>query len=250
MTGVPLAVFQGQASARPHASRRALTPRRDGGRAGVTLAVAVSVYPSRYQLAELSAHLVSLLERRRGAFERWDAGTEAALAEEAKRAIDEAEQGFKELADDAPYWQRLEQALLTVTLPRYLRLAKEQHALEQRKYDVWRGGDLISRAAYAALGIVTAAIVWRTAIPDWIEPLPLSFFVFGPLIPDLQAWFARRRYAKQLAALVEEMAAEQADARAYQPLGLDAPAPVAEVTSEKGGDAAKEPEAPKDATRG
>lgn len=180
-----------------------------------------SVYPSHFQLAELTAHLVALLERRRAAFEVWDEKAEASLLEGANEALDEAGKQFKELADDQTYWSRTTGALREVALPRYLRLAKEQHALEKRGYGAWRGGDFLSRAAYAAIGLVAGFIILRTAVPDWLEPLPLALFIGGPLLPDAQAWFAKRRYAKQLVGLVDDMKAEQVDRRAYQPLGID-----------------------------
>lgn len=181
----------------------------------------MNVYPSQYQLPELTAHVVALLERRRAAFEAWDDKVEAVLLEEAKAALDEAGKQFKELADDPAYWQRTVELLMTVALPRYFRVAKEQHALEQRKYDLWRGGDFLSRAAFAVAGLVVGFVILRTAVPDWLEPIPLAFFIGGPLIPDAQVWFAKRRYAKQLAHLVDEMKSEAADRRAYQPLGID-----------------------------
>lgn len=180
-----------------------------------------SVYPSQYQLPELTAHLVALLERRRAAFETWDDAAEATLREAAKEALDEAGRQFKEVADDAAYWQRTTETLLEVALPRYVRLAKDQHALEKRGYGAWRGGDLLSRVVYAGIGLIGGFIVLRTAVPDWFEPLPLALFIGGPLLPDAQAWFAKRRYAKQLLALVEDMKAEAIDRRAYQPLGID-----------------------------
>ncbi|MBE2249482.1 MAG: hypothetical protein IAE78_08010 [Myxococcus sp.] len=180
-----------------------------------------SVYPSQYHLPELTAHLVSLLERRRVAFDAWDEKAEAALLEAAREALSEAGKQFRELADDQPYWRRTTDALLGVALPRYLRLAKAQHELEKRGYGAWRGGDFISRASYAAVGLLLGVVVLRTAIPNWLEPLPLALFIGGPLIPDLQAWFAKRRYAKQLFALVEDMKAEDVERRVYQPLGID-----------------------------
>ncbi|MBL8919213.1 MAG: hypothetical protein JNJ54_10160 [Myxococcaceae bacterium] len=180
-----------------------------------------SVYPSQYQLPELTAHLVALLERRRAGVDAWDEKAEAMLLEAAKEALEEAGRQFKEVAADAPYWQRTTEALLEVAMPRYFRLAKEQHALEKKGYGAWRGGDFLSRVVYAGIGLVGGFIVLRTAIPDWLEPLPLALFIGGPLLPDLQAWFAKRRYAKQLLALVEDMKAEAVDRRTYQPLGVD-----------------------------
>lgn len=180
-----------------------------------------SVYPSQYQLPELTAHLVSLLERRRLAFDVLDEKAEAALREAAQEALDEAGKQFKELADDAAYWSRTTDALLEVAFPRYLRLARNQHALEKRGYGAWRGGDFVSRAAFAVAGLVLGFIVIRTPIPNWLEPLPLALFIGGPFIPDVQASFAKRRYSKQLLALVEDMKAEAIDRRAYEPLGID-----------------------------
>jgi hypothetical protein len=182
----------------------------------------VNLYPSQYQLPELTAHLVALLERRRAAVGAWDAATEAAFVEEARAALAEAGAQFREVADDPAHWQRVTEQCLTVALPRYLKLAREEHALEARKYGVWRGGDFLSRAAYAVGSLLVGALLLRTALPRAFETLPLVFFVGGPLIPDVQTWLARRRYARALATLVEDMRLEELDRSTYQPLGIDA----------------------------
>lgn len=192
----------------------------------------MNVYPSRYQLPELTAHLVALLERRRAALEAWDAKVEQALVDEAKAALDEAGRQFREVADDAAYWQRTEKALLEVALPRYFRVAKEQHAQELANFGLWRGGDLLARGAYALGGLVVGAFVWRFTPFKWLEPLPILFFLFGPLIPDGQVAVAKRRYAQALNALVEDMRHEQADRGAYQPLGVDEGAAAAANSTE------------------
>jgi hypothetical protein len=186
----------------------------------------MNVYPAQYQLAELTAHVVSLLERRRLAFEEWTQALEATLTTEAGAALAEAGRQFHEVADDPAYWARVEGQLLTVALPRYLRAARDQHALERRRYDVWRGGDVLSRASYAIGGLLVGVLVLRTALPDWLEPIPLAFFIGGPLLPDLQVWLAKRRYARQLAALVDEMRLEALDRGAYTPLGLEDHSPA------------------------
>ena len=184
---------------------------------------------TRYSLAELTAHVVALLERRRAAFEVWSEQVEDALTREAVTALEEARTGFAELADDPAYWERTSRTLIDVAVPRYLKLAKTQHALERSAYGAWRSGDVISRVAYAGMGLLAGIIIIRTPIPDFLEPLPIMMFLGGPLLPDLQAWWAKRRYAKQLTALVEDMAQEQRDAREYQPLGI---APVGSETSD------------------
>ncbi len=190
------------------------------------------MYPTRYQLQELTAHVVAALERRREGYTDWNADAEAKLTDEARTVLGEAGRQFAEVADDKPYWEQVERTVLTVVLPRYFQVAKEQHQHEKNKYGVWRGGDLISRVAYAAIGLVFAAIVLRTALPDWLEPLPIAFFIGGPLLPDLQVWFAKRRYATKLRTLVEDMRDEAAARAQYRPLSEGAPAPVDASTSE------------------
>ena len=193
------------------------------------------MYPTRYQLSELTAHVLALLERRREGYTEWNADAEARLSEEARAALFEAGRQFAEVADDTTYWQALERTVLTAALPRYFQLARAEHALEKDRYGVWRGGDLISRAAYAAIGLVVAAIVWRTAIPDWLEPLPLGFFIGGPMLPDLQVWFAKRRYAGKLRALVEDMREEAAARAQYRPMMEAMPEERAEAQKVPGG---------------
>lgn len=190
-----------------------------------------TVYPERYQLPQVTDHVLALLERRRPGHRAWTEDTERALEADARTALAEIAQQFRQVAEDPAYWQRVERSVLTVALPRYLRLAKDHHALEQRGFGAWRGGDLVSRAAYAVLGLVAAAIVWRTPfLPKWLEPIPLAFFLFGPLLPDAQAWFAKRRHARALARLVGEMRDEQRQLEAYRPF-VDAP--LNHVSAEK-----------------
>lgn len=195
------------------------------------------MYPTRFQLAGLTRHLLALLEHRRAGMGEWNPDVEAHLRAEAKAALEEAGQQFRELADDAPYWERTTRVLLTVMVPHYLKVAREEHLLEVKKYGVWRGGDLIARAAYAAVGLALALVVWRSAIPDWIEPLPLGFLVGGPLLPDLQVWWAKRRYRNRLGTLVQEMETERAQLATYQSLGVlpvdERPTASAQPPSEK-----------------
>lgn len=186
------------------------------------------MYPNRYRLGELTAHVLGLLERRREGFAEWNEEAEAKLTEAATEALQEAGRQFAEIADDKAYWARIEQTVLTAVLPRYFQAAKAEHELEKHKFNLWRGGDFISRVAYGGAGLVAALIVWRTAIPDFLEPLPLAFFIGGPLLPDLQIWFARRRYRGKLRAVIESMHEEDSAREQYRPLMEGMPSPVDE----------------------
>ena len=92
------------------------------------------MYPSQFRLPEVTAHLLALLERRRKAFSAWDSAVERKLADEASVALSDVERQFHDVADDPVYFERLTRSLQRVALPRYLRLAREQHALESSAY--------------------------------------------------------------------------------------------------------------------
>ncbi|MBX7100438.1 MAG: hypothetical protein K1X89_22155 [Myxococcaceae bacterium] len=204
------------------------------------------MYPERYQAPALAAHVIGLLERRRAGFTGWDAQGEAKLREEAAEALRDAGRQFAEVADDAAYWARVTEAVLEVAVPRYLKLAQEQTELERRRFGLWRGGDLLSRVAYAGLGLAAAIVVWRTGIPKVVEPLPLGFFIAGPLLPDVWTWRARRRYQKALQVVVDEMAHEQAQQERYRPLSEVGGAPIDEGAApmQSSGEASRVPEKP------
>ena len=186
------------------------------------------MYPKRYRLGELTGHVLALLERRRDGFPEWNAEAEAKLTQAATEALHEAGRQFAEVADDKPYWERIEQIVLTAVLPRYFQAARAEHELEKNKFNLWRGGDFISRVAYGAAGLVGALVVWRTGIPDIIEPLPIAFFVLGPLLPDLQIRSAKRRYAKKLRAVIDSMHEEDSAREQYRPLMEGMPSVVDE----------------------
>ena len=190
------------------------------------------MYPTRYQLQELTAHVVAALERRREGYSEWTEKTEAELTAEAKAVLAEAGKQFAEVADDKPYWERTERTILTAALPRYFKLAKDEQAAEKNKYGIWRGGDLLSRAAYAVAGLVTSALVVRFGRIPAFDIAPLAFFIGGPLLPDVQIWNAKRKYRNRLSALVDDMR-EEAEARdQYRPMMEGMPAAVDEQAAQ------------------
>lgn len=187
------------------------------------------MYPARFRLPQVTEHVLALLERRRPGYGEWGPEVEAQLEAEARQALGDVGRQFSEVAVDPGYWERLERSVFKVALPRYFQLAREHHALQRRKYGLWRGGDLVSRAAYTATGILAAVVVAVTPIPNWMEPLPVALILFGPFLPDMQEWFAERRYRGKLATLVREMEGEQKQLEAYRPLE-DHSAPISPVS--------------------
>ena len=191
------------------------------------------MYPERFRLPQVSEHVLAWLERRRPGFGAWDGEVEARLTAEARLALADVSRLFSEVAVDPGYWERLERGVFTVVLPRYFQLAREHHALQRRKYDLWRGGDLLSRVVYTGVGIVTAVVVALTRIPNWLEPLPFALILFGPFLPDMQESFLERRYRKQLATLVQDMGVEQRQLEAYRPLDESVPPALSDSNDSK-----------------
>lgn len=137
---------------------------------------------------------------------------------EARLALADVARRFAEVAMDPGYWERLERSVVTVALPRYFQLAREHHALQRARYGLWRGGDLLSRAAYTGVGIAAAVVIALTRVPNWLEPLPFALILLGPFLPDMQESFHERRYRRRLATLVRDMVVEQQQLEAYRPL--------------------------------
>src|SRR5712671_1654216 len=176
--------------------------------------------PSKYGLAAIGRHLVSLFEVRRPAISRFDGEAQALLRREAGEALAQMEQQSRELGVDAPrHWSRAREVVENVLLPRYLALAKAENAAAANDYGLWRGGDLVARGAFALFGLVLGALmVWIPWIPVYEKWVPWALFVLGPFLPDAYLWWYRRKHEKKLEALVEDLAREAETLDAYRPL--------------------------------
>lgn len=176
--------------------------------------------PEKYSLAAVARHLLALFEVRRPGISRWDAEAQDRFRAEAEAALRQMEQQCRELGvDDPPHWERARAVVRDALLPRYARLAEEENAAAARDYGMWRGGDLVARAAFALVGLVLGAIAvavpWIPVQEKWV---PWALFVLGPFLPDAYAWWYRRRYRARLDALVADLAREGATLEAYRPL--------------------------------
>jgi hypothetical protein len=176
--------------------------------------------PEKYGLAAIAQRLLAVFEARRPGIARWDADASAFLRREADEALSQMEQQCSELGvDDPQHWRKAREVVEHVLLPRYARLAEMENAAAAREYGLWRGGDLIARAAFALSGLVLgAAMVAVPWIPVYEKWIPWALFVLGPFLPDAYVWWYRRRYRKKLEALVTDLAREGATLDAYRPL--------------------------------
>src|ERR1700761_2332239 len=111
--------------------------------------------PERYQLAAVGRYLLDQFELRRPGLREWNAEVEASFRDQAEREIQQMEKQLHELGiDDPQYWQRVRRAVDDILLPRYGKIAQQEIELARREYGLWRGGDLLARAAFAGAGLV------------------------------------------------------------------------------------------------
>ena len=176
--------------------------------------------PEKYRLAAIGRYLLEAFERRRPAIATWDAQAEESLRAEAAAALAQMQQQLHEMEmDDPAYWEKVADAVTKVVIPRYLTLAKEENARAARDYGLWRGGDIVARATFAAVGLVlgaaAVAIPWIPVTEKWV---PWLLFVGGPFVPDAYFWWYHRRYQKKLERLLGELARAGDSIEIYRPL--------------------------------
>jgi hypothetical protein len=69
-------------------------------------------------------------------------------------------------------------------------------------------------------------------IPETWDFLILALGLGGPFLPDMQMSWAKRKYARQIAGVMDDMREAQESRKLYEPLGLaGAPSAVAEVAT-------------------
>ena len=160
--------------------------------------------PEKYRLAAVGRFLLEQFELRRPGIREWSPRVEASLRQEAESELQLMEKQLRELGiEDLHYWQRVRRALDEILLPRYAAMAKAEIDLAKRHYGIWRGGDLVARAVFALAGFILGII---------------CVLVLGPLFPDGVMWLHRRRWRKQLEALVGDLHRASETLETYRPL--------------------------------
>jgi hypothetical protein len=188
------------------------------------------VYPDRFRLPFLAGVLIAAAERVRPGLGPWSPKVESRLREVFATELADVRPRFLELFGDAAYFDRLQETLLGVALPRYLAAAQKQTELEQRDYGLWRSGDLVARGVYAVVGFAIGLFLVKAPfipIPETWDLLAFGFLLGAPFIPDAQVWLAKRHYRRALRAIVDDLRDAEVHQELYQPLA--APGPLDEL---------------------
>jgi hypothetical protein len=188
------------------------------------------VYPDRFRLPFLAGVLIAAAERVRPGLGPWSPRVESRLRDVFATELADVRPRFLELFGDAAYFDRLQETLLGVAVPRYLTAAQKETGLEQRDYGLWRGGDLLARGVYAIAGLAIGLFLVKAPfipIPETWDLLAFGCLIGAPFIPDAQVWLAKRKHRSALRAIVDDLRDAEAHQELYQPLA--APGPVDEL---------------------
>jgi hypothetical protein len=193
------------------------------------------MYTDRFSLPFVSSVAVDAAERLRPGLGPWSDGVREQLRQVFVRELADIKPRFMELFRDEGYWGRVEKAVLEECFPRYCAVAERASRVEAAGYNVWRGGDLLARGAFAVGGLaVGLALVKLPFIPipqTWDFLILLSMFG-APFLPEVQTWLYQRSHRKACQAIVKDMARAQEVDRMYEPIPEVPPVDLSPVSSE------------------
>jgi hypothetical protein len=159
-------------------------------------------FAARRVTREVLAHL----ERRRAEI----AADEAAVRGELERALAPLRQAYEESALPPAYFAALEQELAGILPARWQAAAVAFTAAEQRAFGSWRGGDVYARVTYVFVGLLVGGLCVRLPfIPIWEKWFPFALAAGSWWLPDAQAAWHRRRYARRLGEIVSDVGSRQ-----------------------------------------
>lgn len=176
--------------------------------------------PEKYRLAAVGSWLIQQFELRRPGLKAWTPEIEASLREQGEKEIQQMERQLREIGiDDPQYWQRVRGALSDILLPRYAKIATSEIEAEKNDYGLWRGGDLVARAAFAVGGFFLGVLCYEVPyIPIYVKWFPAVTMLAGPFLPEVQLWWHQRKLQGRIADLVADLGRASESLETYRPL--------------------------------
>jgi hypothetical protein len=157
-----------------------------------------------YRLDTICANLIERLE---GARRTWSGDPDGARRELTRIADEQLTRILAEHDElvDTPGWSALaRREVMETFLPRYLRLAVDHNALEERGYDAWRQGDPIARIVGTVVSMTVAlGCVRLVHHPAALVLVPVALAV--PFVPEIRRLHFRRKYRVLLQEVVDDM---------------------------------------------
>ena len=134
----------------------------------------------------------------------------APLQESVRQKLVSIRAAYDEANGHAEYWSVIENEVMHTALPQYLPAAERQNRLERNNYDVWRGGDLAARAAFAFLGLTIGGIIVALPfIPIFEDAFAFLLAFCGWFYPELKKMLHDFSYTRRLNSITKEAARYQ-----------------------------------------
>jgi hypothetical protein len=158
-----------------------------------------------FSAGAVTTQVVQHLERHRPAV----VGDEALVRAEVEQALAPIRREYAESGLPARYFEALEAEVRGALPARWRAVAEPFTRLEQNGFDGWRGGDVVARLTYVAVGLIAGVVLLRLPLPMRFKWLPFALAVGAWWLPDLQRRWHRRRYARRLGEIVAAMQTAQ-----------------------------------------
>jgi hypothetical protein len=132
----------------------------------------------------------------------------------ARDKLAEIHQSYVEIGGTAPYWEELERDIIEVVMPQYIAAAREKNRLEKNNYDLWRGGDLVSRAVFALTALTIGGIIVALPfIPIFEDAFAFVLALLAWFYPELKRMMFEHRHSRLLNRLIVDAERYQHDQR-------------------------------------
>lgn len=171
----------------------------------------LNIAGSEYDLGNVVFTVVQECEHRRRGL-----GSDGDLMAVAHDKLAQIKKAYDEFGGSAAYWQDVKREVMETAMPQYVAAAAEMDELERNAFNVWRGGDVASRFAFALIGLLIGSVIIAIPfIPIFEEIFAFALTFAGFVYPDLVRYTYERRHARMLNRLVDEAVAYQSNTRLH-----------------------------------
>lgn len=141
---------------------------------------------------------------------------EAQLLDVARSKLAQIQESYVEAGGTASYWSSLEREVMETTMPQYIAIAREKNRLEKNNYELWRGGDLVSRAVFALIALTIGGIIVALPfIPIFEDAFAFFLALTAWFYPELKRMMFEHRHARALNHLITNAEKYQHDHRIH-----------------------------------
>src|SRR5262249_35142879 len=104
------------------------------------------------------------------------------------------------------YFESMQKEIRAIVPAAWRALAEPFTRSESKEFGVWRGGDVVARLTYVLVGLMIGGfMVWAPFVPIWESWFPFALAISSWWLPDAQVAYQRRRYARALGGIAQQM---------------------------------------------